>query len=289
MVKEPREHSLEHLLGDFAQLDCSHHRVEEIPLVQLQAGAFQPRKHFSDQSLQALIESIKNCGILHPLIVRKTTAACYELIAGERRARAAKALGWKKVPCIVRNYSDREVLLIALIENVQRADLNVLETAQGLQRLVEECQLTHEQVARSIGWQRSSVSNMLRLLDCCAAVKQALCAEEIEMGHARALLSLSEIEQRQALEKIITGALNVRQTERLVRRMKAKNAAHCVEKSRQKEVELVDLEEKLSRFMGYRVSINAQKGGKGSLVLHYQNLDELEGILDKWGYQRFSN
>lgn len=277
---------LEHLLGDFGQDVLEQPELEtlrQIDVGSIQPGGYQPRKSFDEGALRELARSIAEHGILQPLVVRPVERDRYEIIAGERRFRAGQQAGLKQMPCVVRKYTDKQALAVALIENLQRTDLNVLEVAYGLQQLVEDFTLTHERVAQLVGRSRSSVSNTLRLLELSEPVKKALAAGEIEMGHARALLSLPAPEQQKLLEEMTRVGLTVRQTEMKVRnlhRQKAEKTAAAM-----KNTEISALEDKLSTFMGHRVAINHKKKGGGKLVLKYRNVQELDAILEKWGYR----
>ena len=206
----------------------------------------------------------------------------YEIIAGERRFRAGQQAGLSKVPCVVRPYNDRQALAIALIENLQRSDLNVLEVAHGLQRLAEDFSLTHENIAQLVGRSRSAVSNTLRLLDLSEPVKKALGEDRIEMGHARALLTLTDAEQHALLEEILARHLTVRQTEARVR---AVREGQPEKPPATQQADIAALEERLSAHMAAQVSVQHRRNGAGRVVLNYRNLDELDAILAKWGLQ----
>lgn len=277
---------LEQLLGEFGQDVLEQPELDtlrQIEIGSIQPGRYQPRKSFDEAALRELARSIAEHGILQPLVVRPTTTDRYEIIAGERRFRAGQQAGLKQIPCIVRKYTDKEALAVALIENLQRSDLNALEVAQGLQQLVEDFTLTHERVAQLVGRSRSSVSNILRLLELSEPVKQALADGDIEMGHARALLSLPASEQQALLEEMKRGGLTVRQTEMKVRSLNRQEAEKTA--ATMKNTEISVLEDKLSTFMGYRVAINQKKKGGGKLVLKYRNVKELNAIVEKWGYK----
>ena len=211
---------IEALISDIGQEVLEQPQVEvlkQIDVARIRAGIYQPRRHFDEEALNELAQSIAEHGILQPLVVRPIEGDHYEIIAGERRFRAGQQAGLSKVPCVVRPYNDRQALAIALIENLQRSDLNVLEVAHGLQRLAEDFSLTHESIAQLVGRSRSAVSNTLRLLDLSEPVKKALGEDRIEMGHARALLTLTDAEQHALLEEILARHLTVRQTEARVR------------------------------------------------------------------------
>lgn len=277
---------LEHLLGDLGQevLDQpAPEMLRELPISELQAGKYQPRQHFDDAMLSELASSIAEHGILQPLVVRSIGKDKYEIIAGERRFRAAQQVGLKTVPSVVKNYTDKQAIAVALIENLQRSDLNVLEVAVGLQKLVDDFTLTHERVAQLVGRSRSSVTNLLRLLDLSETAKKALQDGQMEMGHARALLSLNAAQQEMLTNEIIAKKLTVRDAEKRVRQMK--KPLDKAPKKLGKNTDIAALENTLSDFMGFNVAINPKKKGGGKLVLKYKNLDELDAILAKWGYK----
>lgn len=277
---------LEHLLGDLGQevLDQpAPEMLRELPISELQAGKYQPRQHFDDAMLSELASSIAEHGILQPLVVRSIGKDKYEIIAGERRFRAAQQVGLKTVPSVVKNYTDKQALAVALIENLQRSDLTVLEVAVGLQKLVDDFTLTHERVAQLVGRSRSSVTNLLRLLDLSETAKKALQDGQMEMGHARALLSLNAAQQEMLTNEIIAKKLTVRDAEKRVRQMK--KPLDKAPKKLGKNTDIAALENTLSDFMGFNVAINPKKKGGGKLVLKYKNLDELDAILAKWGYK----
>lgn len=259
--------------------------LKQIDVARIRAGVYQPRRRFDEEALNELALSIAEHGILQPLVVRPIGDDRYEIIAGERRFRAGQQAGLSKVPCVVRHYDDRQALAVALIENLQRSDLNALEVAQGLQRLVSDFSLTHENIAQLVGRSRSAVSNTLRLLELSEPVKKALGEDRIEMGHARALLTLSDGEQHAVLGEILARHLTVRQTEARVRALREQQA------DRQQPAHSTDiaaLEERLSTFMAAPVSVQHRANGAGKVVLNYRNLDELDAILAKWGVRSAS-
>lgn len=258
--------------------------LREIDISRLQAGRYQPRHIFDEQALSELAQSISEHGILQPLVVRPIEHERYEIVAGERRFRAAQRCGLSKVPCIIKPYDDRQALAVALIENLQRSDLNALEEAQGLQQLVAEFELSHERIAQLIGRSRSAVSNSLRLLSLSEPVKQALNNEQIDMGHARALLSLSPAQQQFMVGEIISKSLTVRQTEARVRNLLNGETQIPETKTTLKNADIEALEERISNYMGFAVAIDHKKTGSGKIVLKYQSLDELESIFGKWGF-----
>ena len=276
---------IEALISDIGQEVLEQPQVEvlkQIDVARIRAGIYQPRRHFDEEALNELAQSIAEHGILQPLVVRPIEGDHYEIIAGERRFRAGQQAGLSKVPCVVRPYNDRQALAIALIENLQRSDLNVLEVAHGLQRLAEDFSLTHENIAQLVGRSRSAVSNTLRLLDLSEPVKKALGEDRIEMGHARALLTLTDAEQHALLEEILTRHLTVRQTEARVR---AVREGQPEKPPATQQADIAALEERLSAHMAAQVSVQHRRNGAGRVVLNYRNLDELDAILAKWGLQ----
>ena len=276
---------IEALISDIGQEVLEQPQVEvlkQIDVARIRAGVYQPRRHFDEEALNELAQSIAEHGILQPLVVRPIEGDHYEIIAGERRFRAGQQAGLSKVPCVVRPYNDRQALAIALIENLQRSDLNVLEVAHGLQRLAEDFSLTHENIAQLVGRSRSAVSNTLRLLDLSEPVKKALGEDRIEMGHARALLTLTDAEQHALLEEILARHLTVRQTEARVR---AVREGQPEKPPATQQADIAALEERLSAHMAAQVSVQHRRNGAGRVVLNYRNLDELDAILAKWGLQ----
>lgn len=278
---------LETLLSEVGQSVLEQPSVEtlkHIEVSRIRAGVYQPRKHFDAQALQELALSIAEHGLLQPLVVRPVEDERYEIIAGERRFRAGQQAGLSKMPCLVRQYSDREALAVALIENLQRSDLNVLEVAQGLQQLVKDFTLTHEQAAQLIGRSRSSVSNTLRLLELSEPVKTALAENEIEMGHARAMLSLGAVEQQMLLNEVVGKRLTVRQTEAKVRDWKeAEQPVKKPTKLEKKSHDIKSLEGRISDALGASTTIAHQAKGSGKIVMKYKNLDELDALLARLG------
>ena len=249
----------------------------ELPVERLQRGRYQPRRQMDEESLEELAESIRAQGIIQPLLVRRLDDGGYEIVAGERRWRGAQRAGLATVPAVVREVSDEAAMAVALIENIQRQDLNAIEQAMGFQRLLEEFGLTHEEVATSVGRSRAAVTNTLRLLQLNPAVQRLVEGGELDMGHARALLGLPPERQPDGARKVIRGGLSVRATEHMVKRMnrlrrtadaRADGAANDIRR----------LEDELSGRIQAKVEIR-HGGRKGRLVIHYHSLDELDGIL----------
>jgi ParB family transcriptional regulator, chromosome partitioning protein len=261
-----------------------------LKLEQMQAGKYQPRTRMDEGSLYELAESIKAQGIMQPILVRPIApsgAVAYEIIAGERRFRAAKLAGLREVPVLVKAVPDESAAAMALIENIQREDLNPLEEAQGLKRLTDEFGLTHEQAAQAVGRSRSAASNLLRLLNLSAPVQNMLMAGDLDMGHARALLPLDGATQITTASEIAAKKLSVREAEKLV--AKAQGAARQAPLLRvkgDKSRDVLRLEEELADALGASVEVRVKKRSKrgsqsGELAIHFDSLDALSGILDK--------
>jgi ParB family chromosome partitioning protein len=247
-----------------------------MPLSQLTPGKFQPRKNFNQDSLKELAESIKAQGIIQPILVRMTSNNQYEIIAGERRWQAAKIAKLDEVPVVVKDISDSTALAMALIENIQREDLNVIEEARGIKRLIDEFNITHEAAAEAVGKSRAAVSNTLRLLSLCEHAQYALETNKIEMGHARAILSLSPIDQAMMCQKIVNQKLTVREVEKEVSEGLTKKTP-----KQSKDQDIKRLENELSDRFGINISISHRQSGKGSINFKYSNLDELDRIIAK--------
>ena len=248
-----------------------------MPLSQLTPGKFQPRKNFNQDSLKELAESIKAQGIIQPILVRMTSNNQYEIIAGERRWQAAKIAKLDEVPVVVKDISDSTALAMALIENIQREDLNVIEEARGIKRLIDEFNITHEAAAEAVGKSRAAVSNTLRLLSLCEHAQNALEMNKIEMGHARAILSLSPIDQAMMCQKIVNQKLTVREVEKEVSEGTTKKPTP----KQSKDHDIKRLENELSERFGTNISISYKQSGKGSINFKYSNLDELDRIIAK--------
>ncbi|WP_438865149.1 ParB/RepB/Spo0J family partition protein [Neptunicella sp.] len=250
--------------------------LQKLPIEFLQPGKYQPRKDMSPDALEDLASSIRSQGIIQPIVVRKLSNDKYEIIAGERRWRASQLAHLDEIPCLIKNVPDEAAVAIALIENIQREDLNAMEEAQALDRLLTEFELTHQEVAEAVGKSRASVTNLLRLNNLNEDVKLLLEYGDIEMGHARALLALEGESQLEAARTVAGKGLTVRDTENLVRKI--------LEPAKQKEQQKDDpdvkrLETKLSENLGAAVSISHNTKGKGKMVINYSSLDELDGIL----------
>ena len=250
--------------------------MREIPVDQIYAGKYQPRKNIKQESLEELAASIRAQGVIQPIVLRGKQGGGFEIIAGERRWRATLLAGLETIPAVITDVSDERAIAMALIENIQREDLNPLEESMALQRLQEEFQLTQQQVADAVGKSRVTVTNLLRLLNLCSKVRDMLADGLLEMGHARALLSLDAYDQEKLARKVISAGLSVRQTEALVR----KRATGDTKPSpRTRDPDTQRLETELSEKIGAPVSI-VDKNGKGQVLIKYTSLEELEGILE---------
>ena len=251
-----------------------------LPLDRIGVGKYQPRTRMDEQSLAELAESIKAQGIVQPILVRPVDGGRYELIAGERRWRAAQRAGLKEVPALVRSVPDQAALALALIENIQREDLNPLEEAQGIARLITEFRLTHDAAAAAVGRSRSAVSNLLRLTQLPKQVQGYLLAGRLDMGHARALLGLSGAQQVTAAAKVVAEQMSVRETERLVRGILSPPSRRESDAATAgRDADLLRLQEELAEILGARVRVDAAKKGAGRLVIEYSSLEQLDGIL----------
>jgi ParB family chromosome partitioning protein len=252
--------------------------LQNLKVSVLQPGKYQPRTHMDKESLAELAESIKAQGVMQPVLVRPVSPGHYEIIAGERRWRAAQIAGLSEVPALIREVPDEAALAMSLIENIQRENLNPLEEAMGIQRLIKEFGMTHQAASEALGSSRSAVSNLLRLLNLSLPVQELLMQEKIDMGHGRALLPLSAARQIETANLIVHKQLSVRETEKLVHRIE-----HPIAKQRPKpDRDLLRLQEDISTKLGAQVVINSGKKGKGTVIIHYSSLDQLEGILSRW-------
>ena len=255
----------------------------EIPVEFIQRGKYQPRRDMNQEALQELAESIKAQGVMQPIVVRPIGDKRYEIIAGERRWRATQLAQLEKIPAVVRDVPDEAAIAMALIENIQREDLNPMEEAVALKRLQDEFELTHQEVAEAVGKSRTTVTNLLRLIALCEEVKKLLENGDIEMGHARSMLTLTADQQRHVANQVIARSLSVRQTEAMVRKLQQEKKPLKV--NEQTTPDLKNLEEGLSEKVGVPVLINHTAKGAGKLVLKYNNLDELDGILAHLGFK----
>ncbi|MCD8503965.1 MAG: ParB/RepB/Spo0J family partition protein [Burkholderiaceae bacterium] len=250
---------------------------------QLKAGKYQPRTKMDDVTIGALAESIAQQGVMQPLLVRRLVledSESFEVIAGERRLRAAIKAGLDEVPVIVKDVDDEQAAIMALIENIQREDLNPMEEARGVKRLLDEFALTHEQIASAIGRSRSATSNLLRLLNLAQPVQEMVLQGSIDMGHARALLSLEPADQIQAANLILAKRLSVRETENLVSRGLHRSAT-MVSKKEKVNSDLVRMQDRLADEFGTKVQIKANQKGAGQLTLSFHNWEQFQGLLEK--------
>jgi len=260
--------------------------LTKLPLDLLQRGRYQPRMDMRPETLSELADSIKAQGVVQPIVVRPLEPPVngesqrYEIIAGERRWRAAQMAGLSEIPAVIRHIPDEAAIAVALIENIQRENLNPLEEARALERLVSEFGLTHQEVAQAVGRSRAGVSNLLRLLELTAEVGELLEKRTLEMGHARALLGLTERRQQTEVALLVARkGLSVRETEALVRRLQTPHGAAAPDGSAERDPNVTRLEQELAEKLGARVAIQAGRGGRGKLVVSYNSLDELDGIL----------
>jgi ParB family chromosome partitioning protein len=252
--------------------------LRQLPVEQICRGRYQPRQDLREDTLQELAESIRAQGVVQPVLVRPLDGNRYELIAGERRWRAAQLAGLRDVPAVVRDVPDQAAIAVALIENIQREDLNPLEEAVALQRLIDEFDLTHQQAAGAVGRSRAAVTNLLRLLELSEEVGQLVRERKLDMGHARALLPLPPALQREAAHQILLRGLSARETEQLARRLQQSDATIAA------AAPAVDpnirlLQDNLSERLGARVRVRHGASGKGSVVIQYNSLDELDGVI----------
>ena len=258
--------------------------LKHLPVEWLHRGQYQPRREMEPEALEELAASIRQHGIMQPVVVRAMGENRYEIIAGERRWRAAQIAELDKVPALVREVDDETTIAMALIENIQREDLNAMEEAMSLQRLQDEFSLTQQQIADIVGKSRSAVANLLRLLQLNEPVRLMLERGDLEMGHARTLLAIPPEMQDAAAREVVAKGLSVRQTEALVRRYQQPKAAID---NKQQDVDVLRLQENLSETIGAKVVISQTAKGKGKLTINYASLEQLEGILQrldpKWG------
>jgi len=263
--------------------------LRKLPVGHLQPGKYQPRRDMDETKLAELAESIKSQGVIQPILVRQLGPDSFEIVAGERRWRASQLAGLDEVPVVVRELEDRTVIAMALIENIQREDLNPLEEAEALQRLISEFTLTHAEAAEAVGRSRAAVSNLLRLLELPIAIRLLLETRRLEMGHARALLTLApELASKLAQEAADQG-WSVREVEHRAQQFAAGKVPGALRKkpaAAAPQADIASLETELSESLGARVAINHGRGGKGKLIIHYTDLDTLDGVLDRLRAQK---
>ena len=259
----------------------NYNAITSLPVDMLRRGKYQPRSDMRTEALEELADSIRAQGIVQPIVVRPVDGGNYEIIAGERRWRAAQIAGLHDVPVVIRDVPDEAAIAMALIENIQRENLNPIEEAVALQRLIQEFELTHQAAAEAVGRSRAAVTNLLRLFDLNDDVKSLLERRELEMGHARALLGLQGQQQSEAAKQVARRGLSVRETEQLVRRIRdsASRDKGQPSSSSRLDPDIQRLQDELSERLGARVSFQHSASGKGRIQLQYNSLDELEGIL----------
>ena len=270
---------LDALLASDIETATSTEAMRTLNVAQMQPGKYQPRSYMDDAALQTLADSIKAQGVMQPILVRQIGTDKFEIIAGERRWRASKIAGLSEVPVLVRDIADESALAMALIENIQRENLNPLEEAQGIKRLIDEFAMTHEKAAEAVGRSRAAVSNLLRLLTLTHVVQELLMQNKLDMGHARALIGLDAAQQILLANKIISQNLSVREVESLVKKLGVETHAkpHKVTPNR----DVLTLQNNLSEKIGAVVSISAKANGAGMLKISYSNLDQLDDIIAK--------
>ena len=273
----PKKSALE---PDGSTMQSAAHVLAEIAIADIKPSPFQPRREFSAEALDELAASIQHHGVLQPVVVRALPQGGFELIAGERRWRAAQQAGLQTIPVVQRDVSDREASAFALIENIHRENLNVVEEALGLSRLRSEFELTQQELAEVVGKSRAAIANSLRLLNLGSVARDLLMTGQLNMGHARALLGLIGTEQDVVAQDVATKQLSVRQTEALVRKLSANSAKQKPSVS-DKDNDTVLLERRLSDHLGASVSITQRSHGRGEVLIKYGNLDELDGVLQR--------
>lgn len=287
MKKRGLGRGLESLLSDISKKTANNTDVaaavsgdlQQIALTAIQAGKYQPRRNFSEESLKELANSIRAQGVIQPIVVRTIAANKYEIVAGERRYRAAQLAELATIPAIIKELPDEAAIAIALIENLQREDLNPIEEALALQRLIDEFQMTHEQVANAVGKSRTAISNSLRLLGLVAEVRELLELNHLQMGHARALLAISGSQQFSAAQTVVAKNLSVRETEDLIRRLQ--NLKNSINERKDPDPAIYEIQHKISTKLGTKVIVQQSAKGRGKIVIKYKNEAELKRILEK--------
>lgn len=273
---------LDALLGDMTTSDPTskqqQHTPNTLPVEYLQRGKYQPRKDINPEKLQELAHSIKMQGIIQPIVVREIAQNRYEIIAGERRWRAAQLAGLADVPIVIKDIDDNAAMAIALIENIQREDLNPLEEAEALKRLLEEFSMTHQQIADAIGKSRTTITNLLRLMDLQPEVKELLMNKQLDLGHAKALLALDGNKQIEAAKRIAQDDLSVRAAEQLIKNIQQ---APKLTKPKTLDNDTLRLQNQLTAKLGAKVIIDHKDNGTGKLVINYTSLEELDGIIEQ--------
>jgi ParB family transcriptional regulator, chromosome partitioning protein len=268
---------LDALLAGDTETVAANDALRTLKVSQLQPGKYQPRSHMDETALQTLADSIRSQGIMQPILVREISVDKFEIIAGERRWRASQLAGLDEVPVLVREIADESALAMALIENIQRENLNPLEEAQGIKRLIDEFAMTHEKAADAVGRSRVAVSNLLRLLMLSQPVQDLLMTNKLDMGHARALIGLEAAQQVMLANKVVQDNLSVREVEALVKRQLTEKPVAL--KANPVNHDILQLQESLSDTLGAQVSIQAKHNGAGTLKINYGSLDQLDGII----------
>ena len=256
----------------------SDEELRHIDVDLIERGPWQPREHFDEETLQELADSITQQGVVQPIVVRQKSHNRFEIVAGERRWRASQKAGLSKIPAVIKTFDDQTAAAVSLIENIQRENLNPLEESTALKRLIDEFEMTHQQVADTVARSRATVSNLLRLQDLNPDVKTLLAMRDIEMGHARALLAIDGMEQSSVAKDVARKGLSVRETEALIRKI---TSPVKKPKTSRKDPDIIRLEERLTERLGAQVRIKQKAKGKGSLEIAYTSLDVLDGILKK--------
>jgi ParB family chromosome partitioning protein len=252
-------------------------KLSQIPLGEIQRGKYQPRREMDPEALQDLANSIRAQGVIQPIVVRQILGGRYEIVAGERRWRAAQMAGLTEIPALIKEIPDNAAIAIALIENIQRESLNPIEEAFALQRLLDEFSMTHQQVAEAVGKSRTSVTNTLRLLALAEEVKSMLEHKQLEMGHARSLLTLEKAVQIEAAKTIVNKGLSVREAEELVRRLQS--PAKSIDSAKPMDPDVRRMQQNLTQQLRLPVTIRCNAGGRGKVIIQYKNLTELDNVL----------
>ena len=268
---------LDALLSGNGNADFAEESLQSLETSKLQPGKYQPRTNMDQVALAELAESIKAQGVMQPILVRPISADRFEIIAGERRWRAAQLAGLTEVPALIRKVADESALAMSLIENIQRENLNPLEEAMGIQRLINEFGMTHQTAGEALGNSRSTISNLLRLLNLSAPVQELMMQGKIDMGHGRALLSLAPVQQIKIANVIVQKQLSVRETEKIVNQIEHP----ALKQVKKPDRDLLRLQEDVSERLGAQVAIKPKKNGQGNIVIHYTSLDQLDDILSK--------
>jgi ParB family chromosome partitioning protein len=271
---------LDALLANDIETSAQSDSLATLSVDKLQPGKYQPRTHMDQASLESLADSIRAQGIMQPIVVRLVNDGKYEIIAGERRWRASQIAGLKEVPVIIKEIADDVALAMALIENIQRENLNPIEEANGIQRLINEFEMTHETAAQAVGRSRSAVTNLLRLQNLHAVVQEMLAQSKLDMGHARALLTLESAKQITAAEEIVQNQLSVRSAEQLVKKLSSVERSSV--KTTTMDRDVLRLQEALAQSLGAVVTIDGAKNGSGTLKIRYASLEQLDEIISKF-------